>query len=48
MKKETYPEYVRRKDAEKPGDTAKRAAGKALAKKKFSHAAGVSVSKEKT
>lgn len=46
MKKETYPEYVRRKDAEKPGHAAKRAAGKALAKKKLSRAASVSSSKE--
>lgn len=35
MKRETYPEYVRRKDAEKPGDAAKRKAGKALARKKI-------------
>lgn len=32
MKKETYPEYVKRKDAKRK-DVAKRKAGKALAKK---------------
>lgn len=35
MAKELYPDYVKRKDAEKPGDAKKRAAAKALAKKKL-------------
>jgi hypothetical protein len=34
-KRETYPEYVRRKEAENPGDKDKREAGKALARKKI-------------